>query len=542
MNNGFDLIPSGMNAIDEALGGLLGNRLHVLAGPRGTDRFAFALQFLLAGLERGERCMAICGDDPEGMVFSAERLGFSLRPHLNSDKLQILKYRPQAASRLAAQADHSRLINELQSFFGPEGIRRLLFYPTEYMIDTSDPRSMGITLRHLLGTVDDLGLTAMLVVEMASPVDETPVYRELTLPAAGVFELTRSLQGLRELHLRKVWEESDHPLKYTLELFRGVGLVGSPLTFRTMVEHEGGGRESTPRILIVDSDLSGYDAFESLVTRSMVVEKVSTWEQGREKLQTGLYHLLIMGGGDRPRDAAQQCMRLREGGLAIPVVLLARRLSRASERAQILRLGADDLLERPFSPSELEAKVSALLRRPVRGYDFKGPRSLAAISQKEAKQLAEIPRFLEGVGLTTEQYFLESLKYQILKGIEGGYGFVIMGYTFNAEDNSTFLPKIVDMLWGITREDDMITQAGPSQFLLFLAECTKDDALSFHRRFATQLAAQLGDVPVFVKYSISAFPEEGEEVETLIRKARNFDQMDFLSAYRSGKDGDTQTF
>lgn len=53
-------ISTGVAGLDEVLfGGLQPNRLYLIEGAPGTGKTTFSLQFLLAGLERGERCLYV---------------------------------------------------------------------------------------------------------------------------------------------------------------------------------------------------------------------------------------------------------------------------------------------------------------------------------------------------------------------------------------------------------------------------------------------------------------------------------------------------
>jgi DNA-binding response OmpR family regulator len=56
------------------------------------------------------------------------------------------------------------------------------------------------------------------------------------------------------------------------------------------------------------------------------------------------------------------CKQLREQGSSMPILLLTA-LDEVEDRVKGLDLGADDYLVKPFSFSELEARVRALLRR-----------------------------------------------------------------------------------------------------------------------------------------------------------------------------------
>lgn len=68
------------------------------------------------------------------------------------------------------------------------------------------------------------------------------------------------------------------------------------------------------------------------------------------------------------KDGYQICQTIREDS-DVPIIMLTA-LSDVADRITGLQLGADDYLVKPFSPKELEARISTIFRRLKRG-DFK---------------------------------------------------------------------------------------------------------------------------------------------------------------------------
>ena len=60
------------------------------------------------------------------------------------------------------------------------------------------------------------------------------------------------------------------------------------------------------------------------------------------------------------------CENVRNHGVATPILMLTAR-DQTSDKVRGLRLGADDYLAKPFAPTELLARVEALLRRAAKG-------------------------------------------------------------------------------------------------------------------------------------------------------------------------------
>src|SRR5271168_2644878 len=77
----------------------------------------------------------------------------------------------------------------------------------------------------------------------------------------------------------------------------------------------------------------------------------------------------------------------------LPILVLSSR-NRAEERVQILDMGADDLVLKPFSFSELSARVRALLRR--------GGRSVEAILCVEDLELKRVEHSVKRAGRASE--------------------------------------------------------------------------------------------------------------------------------------------
>ncbi|MFD0675199.1 response regulator transcription factor [Cohnella sp. GCM10027633] len=118
-----------------------------------------------------------------------------------------------------------------------------------------------------------------------------------------------------------------------------------------------------PHIAVIDDD----EKITSLLRRSLAFEgyDVSTAPDGGEGLkllsqrQADLVILDVM----MPKmDGWEVCRRLREAGIASPVLLLTAK-DEVQDRVRGLDLGADDYLVKPFALEELMARVRALLRR-----------------------------------------------------------------------------------------------------------------------------------------------------------------------------------
>lgn len=117
------------------------------------------------------------------------------------------------------------------------------------------------------------------------------------------------------------------------------------------------------KILAVDDDpeLLPLVAFTLRQAGYFAIE-ASSGEKALELIEEECPDLVVLDVNLPGIDGFEVCRRMRAGGDLTPVLLLT---VRDSEEDQVrgLDLGADDYLEKPFSPRTLLARVRALLRR-----------------------------------------------------------------------------------------------------------------------------------------------------------------------------------
>ncbi|MBD3365925.1 response regulator [candidate division WWE3 bacterium] len=74
------------------------------------------------------------------------------------------------------------------------------------------------------------------------------------------------------------------------------------------------------------------------------------------------YGLIILDNDLTSMRGSQVCQMLRQKGTDIPILMLNKKRG-VSGRVSCLKRGADDCLERPFSPAEMCARIKTLIRR-----------------------------------------------------------------------------------------------------------------------------------------------------------------------------------
>jgi two-component system alkaline phosphatase synthesis response regulator PhoP len=126
--------------------------------------------------------------------------------------------------------------------------------------------------------------------------------------------------------------------------------------------------EDEPGLVVTISDLLASEGYQ--------VDVSPDGETGLARASTGDYDLVLLDVMLPKKTGFDVCRDLRQKGVDTAVLMLTAK-TQVVDRVVGLKLGADDYLTKPFNPSELLARVEALLRRvqkdnliPVRSFQF----------------------------------------------------------------------------------------------------------------------------------------------------------------------------
>jgi two-component system OmpR family response regulator len=117
------------------------------------------------------------------------------------------------------------------------------------------------------------------------------------------------------------------------------------------------------RILVIEDDVdTAAEIAACLTAGGYEPERVFNGQQGLEAALAEPYDAITLDRMLPGRDGLEVVKALREAGSAAPVLMVSA-LSDVDDRVSGLRAGGDDYLVKPFAPSELIARLEALLRR-----------------------------------------------------------------------------------------------------------------------------------------------------------------------------------
>jgi two-component system copper resistance phosphate regulon response regulator CusR len=124
------------------------------------------------------------------------------------------------------------------------------------------------------------------------------------------------------------------------------------------------------RVLIIEDDKKTRDYLvKGLSENGFVADTAESGEDGLYLAETSTYDIIILDVMIPDKDGWTVTNELRKQGKEIPIIFLTARDS-VRDRIKGLELGADDYLIKPFSFSELLARMRTILRRgPIRTPD-----------------------------------------------------------------------------------------------------------------------------------------------------------------------------
>jgi two-component system, OmpR family, response regulator len=157
------------------------------------------------------------------------------------------------------------------------------------------------------------------------------------------------------------------------------------------------------RLLVVEDDRDAADyivrAFSEV---GHIADRAADGEEGLALAQDGQYDVLIVDRMLPKRDGLSLIGELRAKDVNTPVLILSA-LGQVDDRVQGLRAGGDDYLTKPYSFSELLARVEVLARRRV----GKGEETVYRVGDLELDRLShQVTRGKEEIVLQPREFRL----------------------------------------------------------------------------------------------------------------------------------------
>lgn len=181
-------VTTGISGLDRLLeGGYPKGRSILVTGDPGTGKTILSLQFLIEGLNRGEKGIYVAADEgPNDILEQAASLGWDLEKHVERNELAILNAGTYLSSLQGVgkerQIDIYKAIGDLAGFVNRLEAKRLVL----------DPAGPFVLLRDSAARIQDQ--TRLLVKLLRTSMPTTNILTSYGVPRTG----ERTLHGIEE--------------------------------------------------------------------------------------------------------------------------------------------------------------------------------------------------------------------------------------------------------------------------------------------------------------------------------------------------------
>lgn len=119
------------------------------------------------------------------------------------------------------------------------------------------------------------------------------------------------------------------------------------------------------KILVIEDNPRLSERIRQQLQKWYLVDLANSGDDALRKLASNTYDLTILDLGLPDMPGMEVCRQIRRTNNELPVLVLTGIDSTAS-RVELLDIGADDYVTKPFDVSELRARINALARRKSR--------------------------------------------------------------------------------------------------------------------------------------------------------------------------------
>jgi len=116
------------------------------------------------------------------------------------------------------------------------------------------------------------------------------------------------------------------------------------------------------KILYIEDNILLLSCVKKLLDVAYIVDSASTGHEGAERARSIRYDIILLDLGLPDMDGLEVCRTLRDSKIDTPILVLTVRKDPETS-VQLLKLGADDYITKPFNGNVLKARIEALLRR-----------------------------------------------------------------------------------------------------------------------------------------------------------------------------------
>jgi len=269
------------------------------------------------------------------------------------------------------------------------------------------------------------------------------------------------------------------------------------------------------KILVVDDERDVRDLlYDVLSAEGFEVSTANDGTDAFELFQKDNFPIVITDIRMAKMDGITLLKKIKEVSPLTTVIIITAYPSIESVKEAIFA-GAYDYIAKPFDVDAIKIVVKRAVERQY------------LIEEAKQKEFYKDLSIRDGLtGLFNYRYFKEILQREIEKSKRYGHPFSLImldiddfkkfNDNFGHLEGDRILKKFSQLILDSVRKIDMVFRYGGEEIFILLPELPKSRAKKVAERLKTLVKENL---PITVSAGISGFPEDGEDVETLIKRA-----------------------
>lgn len=461
---------TGIEVIDNYLGGFDAGKNYLLFGHYGAGSLAFCLQFIYTGLISGERSAIIADDPPELLLAKAARMGFPLNDYLVDDSLVLLHYQAGVGERVIRFDSHKRVVSEIKHLAGEKPIERLAFLPIDPLIHFSNPNRLMRTTGNLIAAAKDLDATTLFITGGEDSAENSIFVQELKDASEAAIRFRLRDDGKKELLLDKLPEGMNVPRRHVYLIQSGVGIIS-----REVIDEKLQIAPEARRSLLLFAEDSERESICNILDGAFNIDVAENKEDVLSRLLCGQTDFLLLSKDIGT--AEDLCSELRQNNISLPIVVLSDKKRRVSERNRLLIFGADEVIEKPVRAADLRARVEALFRHNLIDDPYHGAKRLLEILDNTDGAARSRTGIDPETGMTDIETFAYAISDEVEKATAAGYAFCLAACRLPSGEDA-WVKKLREKL----REQDLICRFDGNKGFLLLPQTEREDAEALFER------------------------------------------------------------
>jgi DNA-binding response OmpR family regulator/KaiC/GvpD/RAD55 family RecA-like ATPase len=390
--------------LEKALGGLLPGHAYLVHGQPGVGKTILGLQACHGWTLGGKRAVFLTREKGEDLLEQASLLGLSLEPAWGEGRLALLSSAPRLSRQVRGRG-LDEFLCRLREAGGDAETVLLVIDPVTLIFDDLRGSHVARGAAQLVARLREWGWTALLI-GRSGRLRRHGLLDALSERCWGVLELARSHSSRDAAEspftLRVVRPRQPMPagacVPYAIAL--EAGLIATPESLPVASSAAAGRGPHRARALIACADRDPLEPLIGLLRYAMDIEVVGDGVAALSRAATWQPEVVVLQS-ELPRLGGLAVTRaLRQGGYAMPIVVVATEERRRSDRVRALLCGATDFVEGPFDLHETAFRIRMASRVRVdtihAGCE---EHRLESLIEKGRQSVVETPEFLELTGL-----------------------------------------------------------------------------------------------------------------------------------------------